>query len=48
MILSAFLGARYARKQPMPVAASLVFEQSYGRIEGDSARSRSSARCFPP
>jgi predicted ATP-dependent protease len=36
-ILSAFLGSRYAREQPMSLSASLVFEQSYGMIEGDSA-----------
>ncbi len=38
-ILSGFLGARYARAQPLSLAASLVFEQSYGGIEGDSASS---------
>lgn len=37
MILTAYLGERYAKHQPLPVAASLVFEQTYGRIEGDSA-----------
>ena len=37
MILSAYLANRYARHQPLSVAASLVFEQSYGRVEGDSA-----------
>ena len=37
MILSAFLGARYARNVPLSLAASLVFEQSYGPVEGDSA-----------
>jgi len=31
------LGARYARHQPLPVVATLVFEQSYGMVEGDSA-----------
>ena len=36
-ILSAFLAARYAAEQPLSVAASLVFEQSYGAVEGDSA-----------
>jgi len=36
-ILSAFLGERYARERPMSLSASLVFEQSYGLIEGDSA-----------
>ena len=37
MILSAFLASRYARTQPLTLAASLVFEQSYGEVEGDSA-----------
>lgn len=37
MILSNFLAARYARIQPLSIAASLVFEQSYGPVEGDSA-----------
>jgi len=37
MILSAFLAARYARSHPLSLAASLVFEQSYGFVEGDSA-----------
>lgn len=36
-ILSAFLGERYARERPMSLSASLVFEQSYGLVEGDSA-----------
>ena len=37
MILSAYLASRYAASQPLPLAASLVFEQSYGRVDGDSA-----------
>ncbi len=37
MIISALLANRYAREQTLPVSASLVFEQSYGGIEGDSA-----------
>lgn len=37
MILSAFLGGRYARGVPLSLSASLVFEQSYGPVEGDSA-----------
>ena len=36
-ILSAFLGQRYAGNHPLSLTASLVFEQSYGYIEGDSA-----------
>jgi predicted ATP-dependent protease len=37
LILSSFLADRYARNQPLALAASLVFEQSYGPIDGDSA-----------
>jgi predicted ATP-dependent protease len=37
LILSSFLGGRYARNQPLSLSASLVFEQSYGHIDGDSA-----------
>lgn len=39
MILSAFLGARYAEEHPLSLSASLVFEQSYSGVEGDSASS---------
>src|SRR3712207_8961097 len=38
-ILSSFLGARYAGERPLSLSASLVFEQSYGGVEGDSASS---------
>lgn len=37
MILSSFLSSRYARSTPLSLEASLVFEQSYGGVEGDSA-----------
>lgn len=37
MILSAYLAYRYAKERPLALSASLVFEQSYGMIEGDSA-----------
>jgi predicted ATP-dependent protease len=37
MILAAYLGARYAQALPLSLGASLVFEQSYQTIEGDSA-----------
>jgi predicted ATP-dependent protease len=37
MILASFLGARYAQGLPLSLAASLVFEQSYDTVEGDSA-----------
>jgi lon-related putative ATP-dependent protease len=39
LILSGFLAGRYALNAPMSLFASLVFEQSYGGIEGDSASS---------
>ena len=39
LILSGFLGARYAAEHPLSLSASLVFEQSYSGIEGDSASS---------
>lgn len=39
LILSSFLGARYASEKPLSLNASLVFEQSYGGVEGDSASS---------
>lgn len=39
LILSGFLAGRYIPNEPLSLAASLVFEQSYGGIEGDSASS---------
>jgi lon-related putative ATP-dependent protease len=39
LILSGFLGGRYAVDRPLSLKASLVFEQSYGAVEGDSASS---------
>jgi lon-related putative ATP-dependent protease len=39
LILSGFLAGRYALDGPMSLFASLVFEQSYGGVEGDSASS---------
>jgi lon-related putative ATP-dependent protease len=37
LILSSLLTSRYAQRHPLSVSASLVFEQSYGLVEGDSA-----------
>lgn len=37
LILASFLGARYATARPLSLSASLVFEQSYSGVEGDSA-----------
>ncbi|MFA4965209.1 MAG: AAA family ATPase [Thermoleophilia bacterium] len=39
LILSGFLRSRYAQEQPLSLGASLVFEQSYGGVDGDSASS---------
>jgi lon-related putative ATP-dependent protease len=39
LILSSFLGSRYAADRPLSLSASLVFEQSYSGVEGDSASS---------
>jgi lon-related putative ATP-dependent protease len=39
LILSGFLGGRYAGQRPLSLSASLVFEQSYGGVDGDSASS---------
>lgn len=37
MILSAFLATRYSTNRPHSLSASLVFEQTYGVVDGDSA-----------
>ena len=37
LILASFLAARYSQTMPLSISASLVFEQSYGMVEGDSA-----------
>jgi len=37
LILDSFISSRYAREMPLSLRASLVFEQSYGGVEGDSA-----------
>jgi lon-related putative ATP-dependent protease len=39
LILHGFLGARYAEDAPLSLSASIVFEQSYGGVDGDSASS---------
>lgn len=39
MILSSYLGSTYAQDTPLSLSASIVFEQSYGFVEGDSASS---------
>lgn len=37
LILSSFLAARYCARQPLCLQATLVFEQTYASIDGDSA-----------
>jgi predicted ATP-dependent protease len=37
MILTGFLKERFAHHRPLSVTATLCFEQSYGKVEGDSA-----------
>ena len=39
LILGAYLGSRYATDRPLSISASIVFEQSYGGVDGDSASS---------
>ena len=39
LILKGFMGERFGRNRPLAFTASLVFEQSYGGIDGDSASS---------
>jgi len=39
LILAGFLGGRYAADRPLSLRATLVFEQSYGGVDGDSASS---------
>ena len=37
MILTAYLANLFAKQEPMPLSATLVFEQSYHEVDGDSA-----------
>ncbi len=37
LILASLIANRYAPEQPLPLAAQLVFEQTYGYVDGDSA-----------
>ena len=39
LILKGFLGERYAENRPLSLSASIVFEQTYSNIDGDSASS---------
>ncbi|HSR71888.1 MAG TPA: ATP-binding protein [Kiloniellales bacterium] len=39
LILAGYLSAHYSAERPLSLGASLVFEQSYGGVEGDSASS---------
>ncbi|WXL25118.1 AAA family ATPase [Ectopseudomonas mendocina] len=37
MILTGYLGSRYAQQFPLEISASIALEQSYGYVDGDSA-----------
>ncbi|MCX8030893.1 MAG: AAA family ATPase [Thermodesulfovibrionales bacterium] len=37
MIISSYLGSKYALKKPLSISASITFEQLYEMVEGDSA-----------
>ncbi|MCC3145451.1 AAA family ATPase [Halanaerobium sp. Z-7514] len=37
MILTGYLGGKYAQDYPLSLTASVAFEQSYGGVDGDSA-----------
>jgi predicted ATP-dependent protease len=39
LILSGYLGGKYAHDKPLSLSASITFEQSYDGVEGDSASS---------
>jgi predicted ATP-dependent protease len=39
MILSGYLTEKYTQDKPLSLSARLVFEQSYGMVDGDSASS---------
>jgi len=39
MILTGFIGDRFAKEKPLALTANIVFEQSYSMIDGDSASS---------
>lgn len=39
LILSGYLSAMFGQQMPLSLSASLVFEQSYGGVDGDSASS---------
>ena len=39
LILAGYLRSRFAVEEPLSLSASLVFEQSYGGVDGDSASS---------
>lgn len=39
MILTGFLSGEFAKNRPIPLSASITFEQTYSQIDGDSASS---------
>ena len=48
LILGGYLSAHYASDRPLSLSASLVFEQSYGGVDGDSASSAELSAATPP
>ncbi len=39
LIISSYIGTKFSKERPLSLDASLVFEQSYGEVDGDSASS---------
>jgi predicted ATP-dependent protease len=39
LILSGYLGGKYAQQNPLSLSSSICFEQSYDGVDGDSASS---------
>ncbi|WP_120190945.1 Lon protease family protein [Ammoniphilus oxalaticus] len=39
LILSGYLNGKFAQERPLPISASVTFEQTYSMIDGDSASS---------
>ena len=37
LIITSYLGSKYAQKKPISLSASITFEQLYDMVEGDSA-----------
>ena len=46
LILTGFLSGEFAKNYPIPLSASITFEQTYSNIDGDSASSTAAARPY--